>query len=89
MNGPMTARRAAAAAGLVSLLVASGHARLDAQPGGGTTSVAAQDPAWAPDGRRVAVSSLDTIWTMAPDGQKPAPLVAAALPGVEREQRKQ
>ena len=80
----MTARRAAAAAGLVSLLVVSGHARLGAQPGG-TAVVGAQDPAWAPDGRRLAVSSLDTIYTLGSDGKQAAPLVQGAAPGVERE----
>jgi gamma-glutamyltranspeptidase len=34
----------------------------DAPPG-------ARDPAWAPDGESVAVSVLDQIWVMRPDGQ--------------------
>lgn len=79
-----TTRRAAAAAGFVSLLVAAGHVGLGAQPGPAEI-VGAQDPAWAPDGKRVAVSSLDTIWTLAPDGRQATPLVATALSGVERE----
>ena len=29
-----------------------------------------QDPAWAPDGKRVAVSYLDRIWTMTPEGRQ-------------------
>jgi gamma-glutamyltranspeptidase/glutathione hydrolase len=29
-----------------------------------------QEPAWAPDGRRIAVSYLDRIWTMTPDGKQ-------------------
>jgi len=29
-----------------------------------------QDPAWAPDGRQVAVSYLDRIWTMTPEGRQ-------------------
>ncbi|HUU33157.1 MAG TPA: gamma-glutamyltransferase, partial [Vicinamibacterales bacterium] len=49
------------------------------------TFVGAQDPAWSPDGTRVAVSALDVIWTMGPDGRRPAPLVADAPPGVERD----
>ncbi|MCC6990100.1 MAG: PD40 domain-containing protein, partial [Acidobacteria bacterium] len=85
MSRALSARRAAAAAGLVSLLVASGHARLGAQPGGAAAVVGAQDPAWAPDGRRVAVSALDTLWTLAPDGRQPSPLVRGAAPGIERD----
>jgi gamma-glutamyltranspeptidase len=30
-----------------------------------------QDPAWSPDGRLVAVSYLDRIWTMTPEGRQP------------------
>ncbi len=47
-----------------------------------TTGV--QDPAWAPDGKRIAVSYLDRIWTMSPDGRQARALSDAAL-GVERE----
>ena len=35
-----------------------------------------QDPAWAPDGKRVAVSYLDRIWTMSPEGRQPKALTA-------------
>ncbi len=48
-----------------------------------------QDPAWAPDGKRVAVSYLDRIWTMTPDGKQAravspdAPL--SSTPVIERE----
>ncbi len=38
------------------------------------TGAAVREPAWAPDGKRVAVSRLDQIWVMAPDGKKAAPL---------------
>jgi gamma-glutamyltranspeptidase len=72
------------AACLTCTLVAAGHVALEAQPAG-TAFVGAQDPAWAPDGKRVAVSALDTIWTLAPDGRQPAPLVSGVLPGVERD----
>jgi gamma-glutamyltranspeptidase len=43
-----------------------------------------QDPAWAPDGRQVAVSFFDRIWTMAPDGRQPR-LVTTASEALERE----
>lgn len=36
-----------------------------------------RDPAWSPDGRRIAVSLLDRIWTMAPDGTASRPVVTA------------
>ena len=62
---------------------AAGHART--QPPAGAALVGVQDPAWAPDGRRIAVSSLDTLWIMAPDGKTPSPLVRPPSPGVERD----
>lgn len=37
---------------------------------------AVRDPAWAPAGNRIAVSLLDQIWTLAPDGTAPRPFVA-------------
>jgi gamma-glutamyltranspeptidase/glutathione hydrolase len=76
-------RRAAAALTLAAAFGAAGHAR--SQPPADAALVGVQDPAWAPDGRRVAVSSLDTIWTMTPDGRTPTPLVSPAAPGVERD----
>ncbi len=44
-----------------------------------------QDGAWSPDGRRVAVSYLDRIWTMNADGRQARPLVSADSGAVERE----
>ncbi len=35
-----------------------------------------RDPAWAPGGGRVAVSILDQVWTMTPDGREARPLAA-------------
>ena len=43
-----------------------------------------QDPAWAPDGKRVAVAYLDRIWTMNADGRQARPLTSDD-PGIERE----
>jgi gamma-glutamyltranspeptidase len=42
-----------------------------------------RDPAWSPDGRRLAVVILDRIWTTAPDGRDARELTRAA--GSERE----
>lgn len=81
------ARRAVtvvAGAGLFAALLTAGHVGLAAQPVG-TVVTGVQEPAWAPDGRRVAVSALDTIWTLAPDGRQPSALVTAAPAGVERD----
>lgn len=76
-------RRVAAALALAAAFGAAGHART--QPPAGAALVGVQDPAWAPDGKRVAVSALDTIWTMTADGRTPAPLVSPAAAGVERD----
>lgn len=70
-------------AGGVAMVVSSPHAAQDAQP-----LTAVRDPAWSPDGSRIAVSLLDQIWTMAPDGTEPRILVswpAATPPAVERD----
>jgi gamma-glutamyltranspeptidase/glutathione hydrolase len=42
-----------------------------------------RDPAWSPDGKRLAVVVLDRIWTMQPDGRDGSELTKA--PAVERE----
>ena len=47
-------------------------------------TVGIQDAAWAPDGKRVAVSYLDRIWTMAPDGRQAKALSDDAT-AIERE----
>jgi gamma-glutamyltranspeptidase len=45
-----------------AMLQTSGRAQ---QPIGGL-----QDPAWSPDGKTIAVSFLDRLWTMTPDGRQ-------------------
>ena len=42
-----------------------------------------RDPAWSPDGKRLAVVVLDRIWTMQPDGREGTEL--SRIPAVERE----
>jgi gamma-glutamyltranspeptidase len=63
-------------AGLV--FVQAGHAQSELS--------GVQDPAWAPDGKRIAVSYLDRIWTMAADGRQPMALTldvqSAGVPAV-------
>ena len=39
--------------------------------------VGVQEPAWSPDGKRVAVSYLDRIWTMTPDGKQAKAIVSS------------
>ncbi len=43
-----------------------------------------REPAWSPDGRRIAVSIIDRVWTMAPDGRQPKELTPGEA-GAERE----
>jgi gamma-glutamyltranspeptidase len=43
-----------------------------------------QDPAWAPDGRQIAVSYFDRVATMTPDGRQPK-FLTAEFAAVERE----
>ena len=82
----MTWRRAAVVVttGVLAASAAAGRNGVAAQSAG-TAFVGAQDPAWSPDGTRVAVSALDAIWTMTANGTQAAPLVTAAAPGVERD----
>ena len=47
--------------------------------------IGVQEPAWAPDGKHIAVSSLDRIWTMTPEGRQGKILTAVESIAVERE----
>ena len=44
-----------------------------------------RDPAWSPDGKRLAVSWFDRLWTLAPDGRQARPILRAPLAGAERD----
>jgi gamma-glutamyltranspeptidase/glutathione hydrolase len=46
------------------------------EPSNVTTGV--REAAWSPDGKRIAATWFDAIWTMAPDGKDPKKVVAAA-----------
>ena len=48
-------------------------------------STGARDPAWSPDGRRIAVSVLDRIHVIGPDGRGGAPITEWDGDAVERE----
>ncbi|MGH6622090.1 MAG: TolB family protein, partial [Alphaproteobacteria bacterium] len=65
---------------LASAAVAAACLTLSAQsPGRGV-----QDPAWSPDGKRLATSFVDRIWISGADGRKGRPLTSDAL-AVERD----
>ena len=53
--------------GLVAVALCCGLSRSPIQA---QVPVGVQEPAWAPDGRRIAVSYLDRIWTMTPEGRQ-------------------
>jgi gamma-glutamyltranspeptidase/glutathione hydrolase len=44
-----------------------------------------QDPAWSPDGKRIAVSYFDRIWTMTPEGKQPKALIGDRNGVIERD----
>jgi gamma-glutamyltranspeptidase/glutathione hydrolase len=60
-------KRAAIVVGVTGLLAAA----LAAQP---PMARGAREPAWSPDGKRLAFSYLDRIWTASPDGKNARPL---------------
>ena len=55
---------------------AAGHAQ---------TPVGVQEPAWSSDGKRIAVSYLDRIWTMTADGRQAKALTSGDAAAIERE----
>jgi len=67
-------------AGLIVLVLA-----LQAGSGAQQRLAGVQDAAWAPDGKRIALSYLDRIWTMSPDGRQPRLLSTTESGAVERE----
>ena len=52
---------------------------------GAQAPVGVQEPAWAPDGKRVAVSYLDRIWTMTPEGRQGKAVTTGDGSAIERE----
>ncbi len=42
--------------------------------------IGVQEPAWSPDGKRIAVSYLDRLWTMTPDGKQARAVFQALEP---------
>jgi gamma-glutamyltranspeptidase/glutathione hydrolase len=49
----------------IAVAFATGHAQ---------APVGVQEPAWSPDGKRIAVSYLDRIWTLTADGKQARPV---------------
>ena len=47
--------------------------------------VGVQEPAWAPDGKRIAVSYLDRIWTMTAEGRQAKAVTTSESSTIERE----
>ena len=44
-----------------------------------------QEPAWSPDGKRIAVSYLDRIWTLTADGKQAKAVTTGDATTIERE----
>src|SRR5262245_16843828 len=67
-----------------AVLIAAAVASLQMSSAAQATLSGVQDPAWAPDGKHLAVSYLDRIWVTTPDGRQPRAL-GQEQPGSERE----
>ena len=63
---------------LTLLVPVSGAPPQDSQSADNTTiTTGVREAAWSPDGKRLAVTWYDAIWTMTPDGKEPKRLVTA------------
>src|SRR5688572_28987953 len=72
--------RALAAALFISALVFAPLSSQQAMPSGFT---GLREPAWSPDGKRLAVVFMDRVWTLGPDGRDGRPLTQDA--GIQRD----
>ena len=68
--------------GLAAIALCCGVAKASVEA---QAPVGVQEPAWAPDGRRVAVSYLDRIWTMTPEGRQGKAVTTGDSSAIERE----
>ena len=68
--------------GLLAITVCCGLSKAAIQA---QAPIGVQEPAWAPDGRRIAVSYLDRIWTMTPEGRQGKAVTAGGDGAIERE----
>ena len=46
--------------------------------------IGVQEPSWSPDGKRIAVSYLDRLWSMTPDGKQPKAVTTPEGMTIER-----
>ena len=75
MIRPFRVRRRRAAVLLASILLLT---PLHAGQGSGPGTAGLREPAWAPDGKRLAVVYLDRLWTVTPDGGDARAVIADA-----------
>lgn len=68
--------------GLAAIAICCGLAKVSVEA---QAPIGVQEPAWAPDGKRVAVSYLDRIWTMTPDGRQGKAVITGDGSAIERE----